>query len=188
VTITQLAFPRQTPRLVLHPLVADDRESIHRLYSDWRVARWLSRLPWPFTPESAETLIAEAVSDVDRGGGLFLALRHRTTGEIVGTVSLRFPPSTRIRGPTINGWASSATPSRPNRTSRYPLSGTLEPSGLSGGVMTLTTADERAFSPTSSVADPASSASARPCKMDRYGSARAPSCSGVPGSSQGRCR
>jgi RimJ/RimL family protein N-acetyltransferase len=28
---------------------------------------------------------------VDRGGGLFLALRHRTTGEFVGTVSLRLP-------------------------------------------------------------------------------------------------
>jgi len=69
--MTQLAFPRQTPGLVLCPLMSEDRDAIHRLYGDWRVARCLSRLPWPFTPESAETLIAEAVSDVDRGGDYF---------------------------------------------------------------------------------------------------------------------
>jgi RimJ/RimL family protein N-acetyltransferase len=91
VTLTQLAFPRQTTRLVLRPLVPDDCDSIQQLYGDWRVARWLSRLPWPFTPESAATLIAEAASDVERGGGLFLAVTHRTTGAFVGTVSLRLP-------------------------------------------------------------------------------------------------
>jgi 8-oxo-dGTP diphosphatase len=89
--LTQLAFPRQAPRLLLRPLVPDDQDAIHHLYGDWAVARWLSRLPWPFTRDSAETLIAEAVSDVDRGRGLFLALTHRTAGSFVGTVSLRLP-------------------------------------------------------------------------------------------------
>jgi 8-oxo-dGTP diphosphatase len=67
--LTQLALPRQTPGLLLRPLVRDDGEVIHPLYGDWAVARWLSRLPWPFTRQSAESLIAEVVSDVERGSG-----------------------------------------------------------------------------------------------------------------------
>jgi 8-oxo-dGTP diphosphatase len=89
--LSQLKFPRVTPRLLLRPLVPDDIDAIYHLYADWAVARWLSRLLWPFTPESAEALVAEAASDLERGRGLFLALTHRTTGEFVGTVSLRLP-------------------------------------------------------------------------------------------------
>jgi RimJ/RimL family protein N-acetyltransferase len=89
--MTALRFPRLTPRLLLRPLVRDDRDAIHYLYRDWAVARWLSRLPWPFTPESAETLIAEAALDLERGRGWFLAVTHRTTGAFVGTLILRLP-------------------------------------------------------------------------------------------------
>jgi RimJ/RimL family protein N-acetyltransferase len=69
--MTELVFPRVTARLLLRPLVPDDRDAIYHVYRDWEVARWLWRLQWPFTPESAETLIAEAASDLERGRGLF---------------------------------------------------------------------------------------------------------------------
>jgi RimJ/RimL family protein N-acetyltransferase len=91
VSMQQLAFPLQTTHLLLRPLVSADGDSIHHLYSDWAVAKWLSRLPWPFTPESAATLITEAIADLQRGAGLCLALTHRTTGAFVGSVSLRLP-------------------------------------------------------------------------------------------------
>jgi RimJ/RimL family protein N-acetyltransferase len=113
--LTQLAFPRQAPRLLLRPLVPDDQDAIHHLYGDWAVARWLSRLPWPFTRDSAETLIAEAVSDVDRGRGLFLALTHRTAGSFVGTVSLRLPAL------DANPWTNDTRVLRHNVASRHVL-------------------------------------------------------------------
>jgi RimJ/RimL family protein N-acetyltransferase len=110
VNIAQLTFPRVTSRLLLRPLVPHDRDAIHHLYGDWSVAQWLSRLSWPFTLESAETLIADAVSDVERGNGLSLSLTHRTTGAFVGTVSLRLPafdadPWTLDKGLGIVGYA-----------------------------------------------------------------------------------
>ena len=87
----ELALPRQTARLLLRPLGPEDRDAIHRLYSDRSVAKWLSRLPWPFTPESADTFIADAQSDLVRGAAFFLALIQQATGAFVGTVSLRLP-------------------------------------------------------------------------------------------------
>jgi RimJ/RimL family protein N-acetyltransferase len=61
------------------------------MYCDWSVAKRLSRLPWPFTPESAETFIADAQSDLARGAAFFLLLIQQATGAFVGTVSLRLP-------------------------------------------------------------------------------------------------
>jgi len=91
VNMPEVAFPRQTSRLFLRPLGPEDREAIHRMYADWSVAKWLSRLQWPFTPESADTFIADAQSDLARGAAFFLALIQRATCAFVGTVSLRLP-------------------------------------------------------------------------------------------------
>src|SRR5689334_7003242 len=62
----EVAFPRQTSGLLLRPLGPQDREAICRMYRDWSVAKWLSRLLWPFTPESADTFIADAESPCAR--------------------------------------------------------------------------------------------------------------------------
>jgi len=56
-----------------------------------RVAKWLSRLPWPFTSASAQTLIAEAAADLERGRDCFLRVETRVDGTFVGTVSQRLP-------------------------------------------------------------------------------------------------
>jgi hypothetical protein len=46
-------FPLETPRLWLRPVAPADESALHRLYSDWQIAKWLSRLPSPFTAASA---------------------------------------------------------------------------------------------------------------------------------------
>jgi 8-oxo-dGTP diphosphatase len=106
----ELAFPRQTSRLLLRLLGPEDREAIHRMYSDWSVAQWLSRLPWPFTPESADTFIADAQSDLSRGAAFVVVLIQQAAGAFVGTVSLRLPALdadawTEDRGLGILGYA-----------------------------------------------------------------------------------
>jgi RimJ/RimL family protein N-acetyltransferase len=85
------AFPLVTPRLSLRPLAVEDTDALRSLYSDWNVARWLSRLPWPFTSDSAQTMISEAMTDLERTRGYFLRIDTRTSGTFVGTVSLRLP-------------------------------------------------------------------------------------------------
>jgi RimJ/RimL family protein N-acetyltransferase len=84
-------FPLVTPRLSLRPLAAEDTDALLSLYSDWEVARWLSRLLWPFTSDSAQTMISEAMMDLERARGYFLRIDERTSGTFVGTVSLRLP-------------------------------------------------------------------------------------------------
>ena len=84
-------FPLVTPRLTLRPIAAEDTDALLSLYSDWQVARWLSRLPWPFTSDSAQTMISEAMMDLERTRGYFLRIETRASGTFVGTVSLRLP-------------------------------------------------------------------------------------------------
>lgn len=80
-----------TPRLTLRPLASEDTDALVSLYSNWEVARWLSRLPWPFTSDSAQTMIGEATMDLERGRGYFLCIVARASGTFVGTLSLRLP-------------------------------------------------------------------------------------------------
>jgi RimJ/RimL family protein N-acetyltransferase len=84
-------FPLVTPRLSLRPVAAEDIDALLSLYSDWEVARWLSRLAWPFTSDSAMTMISEAMTDLERTRGYFLRIDSRTSGTFVGTLSLRLP-------------------------------------------------------------------------------------------------
>ena len=85
------SFPLETRRLELRPVTVGDTRALHALYDDWEVARWLSRLPWPFTPESAEAMIAEAGEAFQRGSGCSLLMVERETAAVVGLVSLRLP-------------------------------------------------------------------------------------------------
>ena len=39
----------ETQRLVLRPLVREDGDFVHQLYSDCEVAKRLNRVPFPFT-------------------------------------------------------------------------------------------------------------------------------------------
>jgi RimJ/RimL family protein N-acetyltransferase len=60
--VQEVAFPFETRRLVLRPVTANDADALQAMYNDWQVARWLSRLPWPFTFSFACTMAADAVA------------------------------------------------------------------------------------------------------------------------------
>jgi [ribosomal protein S5]-alanine N-acetyltransferase len=103
-------FPLETRRLLLRPVTQADEGALYRLYSDWEVAKWLSLLPWPFTQASASSLIADAIEDLGRGSSCLLVMLERTSGALVGVVTLRIPaleaqPWTSDRGLGILGYA-----------------------------------------------------------------------------------
>jgi len=52
--------PLKTARLTLRPLQAADAPAIAELISPWEVARWLTRVPFPYGPRDAETFLARA--------------------------------------------------------------------------------------------------------------------------------
>jgi RimJ/RimL family protein N-acetyltransferase len=89
--ITDDRFPLETPRLSLRPVAPSDEPALYRLYSDWEVARWLSRLPWPFTQTSATSFVTDAAEELRRGSGCMLAMLEHTTGALAGVASLRIP-------------------------------------------------------------------------------------------------
>ncbi len=86
-----IVFPLVTPRLGLWPLAAEDTDAVVSLYNNWEVARWLSRLPWPFTSDSARIMISGAIRDLEHTRGYFLRIESRASGTFVGTASLRLP-------------------------------------------------------------------------------------------------
>jgi RimJ/RimL family protein N-acetyltransferase len=89
--IAEATFPLTTRRLLLRPVAVGDERALYALYSDRDVARWLSRLPAPYTRSSARRFVADAADDLARGAGCVLAMLERETDAFVGVVSLRIP-------------------------------------------------------------------------------------------------
>lgn len=85
------AFLLGTDRLRLRPLHASDADALQNLYADREVARWLSRIEWPFTRTAAEAMVVRAQADLAGGRGWFLAIITAESNRFVGTVSLRVP-------------------------------------------------------------------------------------------------
>jgi RimJ/RimL family protein N-acetyltransferase len=46
-----------TARLVLRPLRREDGPALFTLINNWNVARWLTRVPWPYRPEDMREFI-----------------------------------------------------------------------------------------------------------------------------------
>jgi RimJ/RimL family protein N-acetyltransferase len=46
-----------TARLVLRPVRREDGPALFALISNWNVARWLTRVPWPYRPEDMTEFI-----------------------------------------------------------------------------------------------------------------------------------
>ncbi|MDQ6672702.1 MAG: GNAT family N-acetyltransferase [Chloroflexota bacterium] len=100
--LTPDAFPLKTRRVVLRPVAFSDVGDLCTLYCDWEVARWLSRLPWPFTHSSAHIFVTDAIDDLSRGTGCMLAMIESETNAFVGVISLR------IRALEPQPWTSDA--------------------------------------------------------------------------------
>ena len=73
--------------LVLRPVQPRDAAFIHNLYSDWRVAEKLNRIPVPFTLAEAEGLVSLWLSEAERAITCMF-VGERTSGAKVGVVSL----------------------------------------------------------------------------------------------------
>ena len=82
------AQPRiETRRLLLRPLSLSDASDVQRLAGDESVADTLS-IPHPYKDGTAEKWISTLRPDYESGKSVVMAMTLRTTGELVGTISL----------------------------------------------------------------------------------------------------
>lgn len=82
-----MAMPREivTGRLVLRPFAPGDEAGLSEILSDWEVTRWLStNVPFPFTIQDAEQMIATRTKDWDAGTGASYGVFDRQGGDQLG--------------------------------------------------------------------------------------------------------
>lgn len=80
----------RSARLLLRPLAMADLPEYIALLDDWQVARWLSRVPSPYTMEDAEYWLAKTASKWQAREELALVACKQTDGKIIGGISLFF--------------------------------------------------------------------------------------------------
>jgi 8-oxo-dGTP diphosphatase len=80
--------PLATERLVLRPVEPGDRDQILALAGDWEVARYLTRVPFPYRAEQAEQWIAHARRSLRAGSEIALAITLREEGTMIGCVGI----------------------------------------------------------------------------------------------------
>ncbi len=78
-----------TPRLIIRPFRPEDAPDIKRLLDDPIIAATTARIPHPYELENANQFIAEITVEFDSGRGITCAITIRSTGELIGVVSLR---------------------------------------------------------------------------------------------------
>ncbi|WP_246217627.1 GNAT family N-acetyltransferase [Jiella pacifica] len=81
-----------TPRLRLRPTSLGDADAIAALLDDHDVVKMLSRVPWPYTIEDAESFIR------DRSDETVFAICLKSGGEIVGLCGIRCDANRPMRG------------------------------------------------------------------------------------------
>ncbi len=79
-------LPIATERLKLRPLEAADAQAIANLVGNWNVARWLSRLPFPYTLADADSFILYAHSAEAATTGTIAAITRDQ--QLIGLVSI----------------------------------------------------------------------------------------------------
>jgi len=72
---------------LLRPLRAADRDALHAAAQAEDIGAYTS-IAWPFTPEAADRLIADAHRDWRAGAAARFAILNGSAGELVGTASL----------------------------------------------------------------------------------------------------
>lgn len=86
-------FQLDTPRLRLCGMGEADVESIYQLYQEPQVAEYLSRLPSPWSRDTAQAFVAAAQVGLAQGSAYTLSMVQRDTGMFAGVVTLRIPAS-----------------------------------------------------------------------------------------------
>ncbi|HWJ71607.1 MAG TPA: GNAT family N-acetyltransferase [Kaistia sp.] len=87
--VTQLMPPdwtMRTARLTLRPILGSDAEALVEGLGDFEVARWLSRVPYPYTLDEARRFIAWEKAERVRGEDRVVGI---DAGGLVGIASLR---------------------------------------------------------------------------------------------------
>ncbi len=79
-------FSTRTERLLLRPLVDADAAALVAGLGDFEVARWLSRVPLPYTMDEARRFLAWEKSERQHGEDRVVVI---DAGGLVGIVSLR---------------------------------------------------------------------------------------------------
>lgn len=83
-----MILPRlATDRLVLRPAVMEDADAIVAIIRDEAVARWLSRVPWPYDRDNAVAWIEGAATAAAAGEEAAFAIDHG--GALIGMIGLR---------------------------------------------------------------------------------------------------
>ena len=77
-----------TPRLILRPYDSSDASIVQRLAGDQRVADAATTIPHPYPDGAAEVWIATHATAFEAKKEITFATTLRTTGQVVGTVSL----------------------------------------------------------------------------------------------------
>ena len=78
----------KTERLVLRPFTLDDAPRVRALVGNWKVARMLARVAYPYGQDQAEQWIAS--HDEARAKGKSFPFAIEKQGELVGCVGLDF--------------------------------------------------------------------------------------------------
>jgi RimJ/RimL family protein N-acetyltransferase len=95
----------RTERLVLRPLRATDAEQIFELFADWRVVRFLSAPPWPYSLDDAQDFVRRSLNPDDQDTGTALAITHDDA--IAGGIGVRMRSASHLQraaGPNIGFW------------------------------------------------------------------------------------
>lgn len=90
------SYPQlETRRLLLQPLTLDDAPQIQRVFPQWEIVRYLSKVvPWPYPPDGAVTFIRDvALPAVERDDTWNWTIRPKAEpDEIIGSIALRLSP------------------------------------------------------------------------------------------------
>jgi [ribosomal protein S5]-alanine N-acetyltransferase len=78
----------ESSRLLLRPYRADDAPAVQRLAGDRRIADTTTTIPHPYPDGAAEAWIATHTNDFEARKQATFAVTLRSTGELLGTVSL----------------------------------------------------------------------------------------------------
>ena len=79
-------LPIVTDRLRLRPLEPEDAQAIANLVGNWNVARWLARVPFPYTIADAEAFIVHARTGGAAADGAIAAITR--DDQLIGLVSI----------------------------------------------------------------------------------------------------
>lgn len=78
----------ETKRLILRPTVLADLPAFMPLIGDWRVSRWLPRVPHPYTEADGRDWVALTEAGRRDGIDLNFSIEERLSGQVIGGIGL----------------------------------------------------------------------------------------------------